>query len=254
MVSQLKADEPRANHSEPSDPRIISADAQHRAFKSAQRHTRRIKWLRWGAPLVAIAIVAGFVGWVIQKTPELDPVEVTVEETSLKQDRLIMQNPRLTGFSDGRAYEVLAVRAIQQVATPDVVDLERLSARINDDKNQWATVTAKAGRFDQTKQILDLEEDVTVKSSLGYGLTTDAVNIDMQKGYMRTLNPVRIQSSDILLEANQLEAIENGEQFRLTGNVKLRIDAALINKTAGTGARQKTPADNTTDQPQGEGQ
>lgn len=217
-------------HMDPHAHRIISADEQERAFRSAKLHSRRVGLLKWGVPFFAMVLVVGFVSWVIDNQPV--PLEASVEEaaTILQKDELVMQNPKLNGFSEGRAYEVLAERAIQKVATPDIVDLEQLEARISDEEERWAHITAEGGRFNQSQETLALDGAVSVTSSLGYGLNTEQVEIEMKKGYMKTLSPVAIQSKDILLQADQLEAIDNGEQFRFTGRVKLNIDTAFLNQ------------------------
>ena len=63
----------------------------------------------------------------------------------------------------------------------------------------------------------------------------------MPKGYMQTLSPVNIASSDIRLSADRLEAIDNGEQFRFTGSVRLYVDAALLNKSPTKAQDQTEP-------------
>ena len=71
--------------------RIISADQQRKAFKRAQQHSRRVFFLKWSLPLIALSIVAGFVGWVSQNNPKEPEVEVALEAEGLKQDELVMQ-------------------------------------------------------------------------------------------------------------------------------------------------------------------
>ena len=208
--------------------RIITSKEQQRAFRSAERHTRRVRWLKLGLPLIAIGIITGFVSWVAQQQPVVPPEQVVVETETLQQDELIMQSPNLNGFTDGRAYEVVAERAVQKVATPDVINLESLTARITDEEERWVTVTAKSGVFNQAGETMILTGNVDVKSSLGYGLQTDRVDIEMKKSYMQTQSPVEISSGDMQLRADKLEAINNGEQFRFTGKVKIRIDSALL--------------------------
>lgn len=231
--------------------RIISVQEQQRAFRSAQRHTLRVKWLKWGLPLIAISIVVAFVWWVTNQKPATAPVEVIEADNAFQQDELIMQNPNLNGYTDGRSYEVVAKRAIQKVATPDVINLERLSARINDEQDQWVIITASKGRFNQTEENLDLEGSVDVKSSLGYNLSTDAVNVEMKNGYLKTNSPVAIRSKDIDLHADRLEAIDNGDLFRFSGNVRLRIDASTMSKNSNNDADQ-TGAEEAPDDAQSE--
>lgn len=212
-----------------SNMRIISIDEQERAFKSAQRHTRRVTWLKWFLPVIALGIIGGFTTWVINQKPAPVPEEVASNEEAFQQDEVIMQNPNLNGFSDGRAYEVMAVRAIQKLSEPDVVNLEDLSARITMPDEAWVTFTSETGRFNQKEEYLTLSGKVDVKSSEGYGLLTEAVDVKMKENYLQTTTPVSIASKDILLQANKLEAIDSGDLIRFTGKVKLRIDATLMN-------------------------
>lgn len=220
---------------------VITPQAQQRAFRSAQRHTKRVKWLKWSLPLLAIVIIVSFVGWVIRQKPLPVPVSVAKETTVLGQDRLIMQNPHLKGYSGKRAYEVNAEQAIQEVKAPDIVELEKISAKITDEEEQWANVTAKTGLFDQSAQTLDLDGDVRVTSSLGYSLETASVAIQMEEGAMQTKSAVNIYSKDVALSADRLDVINSGEVFQFTGNVALRIDAALLNKDT-SGTHEAVPA------------
>lgn len=210
-----------------SNMRIITVHEQQKAFRSAQRHTRRVTWLKWLLPLIALGIIGGFTTWAVNQKPVPVPEEVASNEQAFKQDEIIMQNPNLNGYSGDRAYEVKAVRAIQKLSVPDVVNLEDLSARITMPNADWVTFTSNAGRFNQKEEFLELSGKVDVKASQGYGLKTEAVEVKMKDNYLRTTQPVRIASKDILLEANSLEAFDSGEMIRFSGNVKLRLDAAL---------------------------
>jgi lipopolysaccharide export system protein LptC len=200
----------------------------------------RAKILKWSLPLVVLVGIVGFIAWVLHNQPDPAPVQEALKENSFEQDELTMANPKLNGFSKGRAYEVIAEEAVQQVATPHIINLRQLSARVNDEKDQWVTITALSGLFDQEQETLSLSGNIDVRSSLGYGLKTNGADLDMKQGYMNTTSAVTIESGDIRLSADQLEVIDNGDQFRFLNRVKLRIDANLLNKNT-----PKSPADGT---------
>ncbi len=221
-----------------SNMRIISEDEQQKAFRSAQRHTRRVTWLKWLLPLIALAIIGGFTTWAVNQKAVPVPEEIASNEQAFQQDEIIMQHPNLNGFSDNRAYEVKAVKAIQKLSEPDVVNLEDLSARITMPNADWVTFTSNEGRFNQKEEFLELSGKVNVNSSQGYGLKTEAVEVKMKDNYLRTNAPVRIASKDIQLEADTLEAIDSGDLIRFKGNVKLRIDAALTKSATSANAEQ----------------
>jgi lipopolysaccharide export system protein LptC len=222
-----------------SRPTIISAEQQEKAFRSARRHSMRVKFLKWSVPLMVLIGIVGFIAWVLHNQPDPAPVQEALKENSFEQDELTMANPKLNGFSKGRAYEVIAEEAVQQVATPHIINLRQLSARVNDEKDQWVTITSLSGLFDQEQETLELNGNVDVRSSLGYGMTTEGAQVDMKRGYMITTSPVTIASGDVRLGAEQLEVIDNGDQLRFKDRVKLRIDASMLNKNKG--AAKATP-------------
>ncbi|MCV6546948.1 MAG: LPS export ABC transporter periplasmic protein LptC [Cohaesibacter sp.] len=222
-------------------PTIISAQEQEKAFKSARRHSMRVKILKWSMPVLVLIGVTGFVAWVLDNQPEPAPIELAEKATAFEQDELVMANPKLNGFSKGRAYEVVAQEAVQQVATPHIINLRQLAARLNNEKDEWVTITALSGLFDQERESLQLTGNVDVQSSLGYGLRTDGAQVDMQRGYMHSTSPVTIASGDIRLSADELEVIDNGAQFRFSRQVKLRIDASLLSKGTNKQAKDAKP-------------
>ncbi len=216
-----------------SRPTIISAEQQEKAFRSARRHSMRVKFLKWSVPLMVLVGIVGFISWVLNNQPDPAPVQEALKENSFEQDELTMANPKLNGFSKGRAYEVIAEEAVQQVATPHIINMRQITARVNDEKDQWVTVSSLSGLFDQEQETLELKGNVDVRSSLGYGMTTEGAQVDMKRGYMITTSPVTIASGDVRLGADQLEVFENGDQLRFKDRVKLRIDASMLNKNKG---------------------
>ncbi|WP_316858772.1 LPS export ABC transporter periplasmic protein LptC [uncultured Cohaesibacter sp.] len=209
--------------------RIISAHEQERAFKRAKRHSIFVKLMKWSLPMINIIVVIGFIVWVTEQKPAESNEEIQIKEASFKQQELVMLNPNLNGYSDDRAYQVIAARATQKADKPNIINLEQVDARITDEKKQWMTVTSRTGRFDQDKEYLDLKGAVDVNSSLGYQLKTEVVNVRMKKGWLQTRTPVEITSKDIRLTAKRLTAFNNGEHVTFKGNVRLHISAEAAN-------------------------
>ena len=91
-------------------------------FETARRHSRRVRFLKRVLPIGAIAFVAVFIGAVYFSSP--GSLGFQLGSTSVENGRLVMQNPKLDGFtSDNRAYSMSASRASQIIGQGNLIDL-----------------------------------------------------------------------------------------------------------------------------------
>src|SRR5262245_25213920 len=101
-------------------------------FKTARRHSFRVRLLRIALPIVLVGIVGTVVGLsyfnparLLTRLP-LDPGKVTISGT-----KVTMAAPRLAGFTnDQRAYELTARTASQDVTNPNFLELQDISAKV----------------------------------------------------------------------------------------------------------------------------
>lgn len=191
------------------------------AFAAAQRHSKRVRLLRWLVPAIAVfAVVAASAGWLASV---MFGSNVDLGEISLNDGRITMAAPVLRGEDEeGRAYELRARQASQNVSATPVVVLRDLEGQIALDAEETATLVAPQARFDSRASTLVFEEggvaiDLTSGSSAQLGVT----QLDLELGTMQTDQAVTIISESVTLRADAMEGFDRGQRLLFTGNVRL---------------------------------
>ena len=229
-------------HSRIAEAKIISAGEQRKAFRSAQRHSRYVTILKLGLPLIALGLISMFIYWVTSQKPAPVPENLSANEQTFKQDELIMQNPNLNGYADGRAYEVLAKTATQKPAEPDLVYLQSMQAQISQTNGEWVAFTSNTGIFNQATQWMEVAGSVDVLFSAGARLMTEKIQVETVKDYLQSLTPVAIEAEGIRLQAGKMEAFEGGDHLRFSQGVRFTFDRTLpgpsLDRTNQIGAQQ----------------
>jgi lipopolysaccharide export system protein LptC len=232
-----------AQGGEPARARAVSnaaafADPRRaEAFRAAVRHSRRVRWLRFGIVAAAIAGVAGLAGAFL--LGGRTPPAVSLGQIGVEGSRVTMKAPRLAGFrSDSRPYEVTARAASQDVATPQLIDLEDLDARIGMGDRGAGHVTASRGRYDSGKETLRLAGDVVMRTDRGYVLRLAEADIDFKAGSLVSDKPVEAELGSSTVRADLLRIADGGRRLVF----ERRVRSVLKPQAAATTA-SPAPAD-----------
>ena len=97
-----------------------------RVFRAARRHSRRVRTLRIAIPAAVVAVVLGGFAFsvVIKPLRYLSKLPVDLSSLVVSGTKIMMQQPRLAGFTrDNRRYNLTAQAAGQDVTKPDLVEL-----------------------------------------------------------------------------------------------------------------------------------
>jgi lipopolysaccharide export system protein LptC len=197
-----------------------------RQFRAAQRHSRRVRWLRRAIPVGTLALlgVVVLVTWfnplgMLIKLP-IDTGKILVSGT-----KITMEAPKLAGFTrDARPYEFTARAAAQDLTKPDVLELKDIHAKIDMPDKAHMEMTAESGIYDTKSDVLTLTENIHLSSSAGYsGRLSDAV-VDVHKGDVVSDHPVEVILLNGTLNANRLEVVNNGELLRFGGGVAMNLN------------------------------
>jgi len=198
-----------------------------RTVRSAGRHSRMVRVLRVAIPLV---IVFGFGGYLlfsyINPLRVLDKFpEVSTGQLAVQGSKITMEAPRIAGVTrDKRAYELTAETAIQDIAKPDVVELQNLRAKMEMQEADVVVITAKSGTYNTKGDSVILREHIVVTSGQGYNAKLREAVVDMKKGNVVSSQPVEIKMPTGLLTANGMEVVDSGDVVRFIGGVVLDLD------------------------------
>jgi lipopolysaccharide export system protein LptC len=201
---------------------VALADVDRRRreeFVRAARHSRLVRFLRVAIPVGCLLAVMLPLAWIFYNPFRL-PADVSVENVTISDSKIIMKAPRLTGFKrDNRAYVVNASSAVQDPRQPNIVELHDLVSNIELADNGWAKLQAAFGIYDSKTEKLELDRQVHLRTNSGYDVRTVAARIDFKGGHVVTHNPVKVVMSNGTIDADGMEILDNGKEIVFDGHV-----------------------------------
>jgi lipopolysaccharide export system protein LptC len=196
------------------------------AVRSAGRHSILVRVVRVGLPIVVIAGLTTLVLNAYFKPMQVfEKIPSVSGKLAVQGSKITMELPRIAGFTrDQRAYELNAETAVQDISSPDIVELQNLRARMEMQDKDVVTVTANSGTYSTKADKVVLRDQVVVTSQQGYRALLREAAIEMKKGNVVSDQPVEITLPNGLLRANRLEIVDSGDLIRFDGGVVLNID------------------------------
>lgn len=205
------------------------------AFQNAQRHSRRVSFLKIALPLVTIAIAAGFFAYSYAVTPA--KVSLDVADSAISDGKLVMASPKLEGFTRlNKPYSMKALRAYQDLTKPGLIELEEISAKLPYDDENVATIEAARGFYDQQANTLQLENGLTVSTTDGMSVKLDTAYIDIAKGNLKSDLPVDIQLKGSRIQADSMTIQDQGQRMVFDKRVRMVVEPkdASLQKSDGS--------------------
>ena len=116
-------------NAEPALAPAAPAGTRGDAFDLAQRHSRRVRVLKFAVPLLAAIIAVAFPVYSYLAAPV--SISVQADGSAFSDGKLVMANPKLNGFTKQKLpYSLTALRAIQDVGKQGIIDLEGINAKL----------------------------------------------------------------------------------------------------------------------------
>ncbi|HSI42548.1 MAG TPA: LPS export ABC transporter periplasmic protein LptC [Xanthobacteraceae bacterium] len=201
----------------------LAAGARLPDFRAALRHSRRVRFFRRAVPVTVLAGLGFAVAFAY-----FDPLKIAVDlpfdlgRVSLSGSRVMMELPKLSGFTDDkRGYSVSAKSASQDLTNPQQIDLVDIQARLELADKGWARVTAQSGNYNTKSEQMVLADGIKVDTSAGYAGRMQQARIDVRAGTMVSDQPVELSYLDGKLTADRLEISQKDARALLTGHVQL---------------------------------
>lgn len=188
---------------------------------AADRHSRRVRRLKILVPTVAVVLAVGIAGFVWVQSRLLGGLDV--KTVLFSKDGLTMVEPHLSGHAKGRAYDVSAVRAFQNIQNPRIIGLEGIDGRIEMADGTWTKIESAKGVYDGTKEHLTLDGSVAVTTSSGWRATSEHAEADLISGRIVTDTPVRIAGKTGWIESDKIDVGDGGHHIRFDGNVRMNF-------------------------------
>jgi lipopolysaccharide export system protein LptC len=198
-----------------------------RTVRSAGRHSRMVRLLR---VLLPLGVVFGLGGYLLfsylNPLAILDRLPEVTGKIGVQGSKITMEAPRIAGVTrDSRAYELTAETAVQDIAKPDIVELQNLRAKMELQDSDVVVITAKSGTYNTKGDSVVLRDHIVVTSANGYNAKLREATVDMKKGVMWSGAPVEIKLPSGNLKANSMEIFDSGDIVRFGNGVVFHLDA-----------------------------
>jgi lipopolysaccharide export system protein LptC len=193
-----------------------------RVFRAAVRHSRHVRFLRIAIPCVIAFLVVASVGlyFLFKPLSILAKLPVDVGSLVVSGSKIMMQQPRVAGFTkDGRRYVLTAQAAGQDVTKPDFVELHGIHATLEMKGQDAFDVTAQDGLYNAKTELMTLTDKILVTSTSGYHAELSEAVVDMKGGRIVSQKPVWVTTSAWDISANAMDVAESGDVMRFDHGV-----------------------------------
>ena len=234
----LPDDGPRrpSQHSLSSVSFDMTPAAARGGFKAAHRHSTRVRWLRRVAiagSLLAITLIA--TAALLNPLRRL-PGDISIGRVGVEGTKVTVESPKITGAQkDGSPFEIKAHSGIQDITTPDIIELLGIDSKLGAADASMTLVSATRGIYDSLHDNMTLEGDIRIKSSTGYDLRLKTALIDFKSGGLVSEDPVKVFLDGGTIAAKQLDVSDNGHKVSFDGDVTSMIENGA-EKPAAAGA------------------
>ncbi len=225
-----------------------AANTRGSALQDAQKHTKRVQFLRIALPALALAGIL-LVALILLFDPLRIYRQLPVEfsKLSIEGNKITMEAPKLTGYTrDKKPYNVTAGSAVQDLTQPNIVELNDIQGTVDQENRGGTELRAKSGVYDIKAENLQLHGGIEIHSEAGYHVYLNDAFIEIRKGRMVTKNPVNASFPDGSLQAARAEILEHGAVVIFDGGVVVDLKLpppekpdAATGKSAATGGTKK---------------
>lgn len=207
-----------------------------RAFRSARRHSRVVRVLRVTIPVaVLVGFSAVFLLAYFNPLRMLAKFPIDIKNLVVAGTKITMEKPHLSGFTrDARAYELSADAAKQDLAKPDLIELNNIHAKVQMQDKSTVELSATVGIYDSKGETIKLDQNILLSSSTGYRGRLSEAMVDIRTSHVVSNRPVEIDLLQGTLRANRLEIVDNGDLVRFDGGVTMTMK---LSEAAGSQAR-----------------
>lgn len=197
------------------------------AYQAAVAHSARVRKLRIWLPIGAVVISAVFIS--VSVIRAYLPENLSVESARIEDGKIVMERPAIAGRNDdGISYSMTAVRALQDIANPNMITLEDVKAAVPLNVNTIARVVATEGIFDRGTDRMELTAPFDVNLSNGTTAKFQSAQLDVVAGTLNTDDPVAIDTEQASIVAQSLQITDKGRTITFAGQVRVNIEAAAI--------------------------
>ena len=224
-----------------------------RAFRQARWHSRLVKLLRVGLPVMALGLL-GYYALSLSVSWKLGAGRIKVGEVQLSPDDLTMKNAKYFGLTkDGGSYEVRAKKAIVQFNKDAPIQLIDIDGDLLQPNNVVTKLKAKQGLLDNTKNELELYDGIEIDATNGLKARMSRAKVYSKENRVISKEPVDLTMPTGQVRGDNMTLRTDTREATFVGNVKTHLmpqtqTGEARAATPAFGRDQRAPVDVTSDQ------
>lgn len=205
--------------------RVRTAEERLRAFASAERHTKRVNFLRKALPVFALLVLATyFISTRLGVGISIGDMKASVEGIEIVDGNLRMVNPKLEGADKKSGkYVIGADYADQDVKNPNLIKLHAIKADLAALDGGWSRMRATRGRFDNKTGRLVMQDKIDIATSSGITGALTHATLDTKNQIIRSHRPVSFVLPNGTVKANALTFYSAKHTLTFRGKVNVHI-------------------------------
>ncbi|WP_158808603.1 LPS export ABC transporter periplasmic protein LptC [Beijerinckia sp. L45] len=190
------------------------------AVRAAGRHTARVRFLR-RAMIVGSVLGISIIAIVVAFDPFHHlPHGFSVSSVGVQGTIVTMQSPKISGLRpDGSAYAITARQGVQDITTPNVMELHGVDATVGMEDNTSSRITADIGVYDGKVDTMTLTGHARIKNTSGYDMLMRSATMNFKTGVFASRERLKVNISGGDVSSNELDVTENGHKISFTGDV-----------------------------------
>ncbi|MFN3746630.1 MAG: LptA/OstA family protein [Hyphomicrobiaceae bacterium] len=194
-----------------------------RAFAAARRHSAMVRTLRFALPTLAVGLL-GIYGVTTWRLAALRASGVTLEDIRISNDHLMMANPKYAGAGkDGSRHAVRARSAETDLVSQKIVKLTAIEGELTQLSGTTIDLTATRGTYDQETGVLELHEQIDVRSSDGMTAKLTTATVLTKENRIVSSEPITATTASGSIRARTMEMETQRRLATFTGDVAVRM-------------------------------
>lgn len=202
---------------------VRSPQERARAFVAAERHTRTVRYLRKGLPVLAIMVLASyFITSKLGMSVNVGDLTARIDGIEVADGNLRMTNPKLEGTDKKNGtYVIAADYADQDVKNPHIIKLNAIRAELATADGGWSRMRAVRGVFNNKNERLVMQEKITIATSSGISGELIHASLDTKTQTLRSHRPVVFDLPNGSVRASALTFRSSDSTLIFRGKVRV---------------------------------
>lgn len=205
---------------------VPSAEDRVRAFRTAIRHSSRVRMLRILLPLVAVGLTGLYFipTQIAVKTKFGEASFKTVKSTS---EGSVMQEPRIKGVHEKHGkYDIRMKSAARNEKQPDLIQLNTINAELIGKDGKKTTLKAPSGVFHNKREELTFDNGAVIGGDAGFSGKLKSATASMADHVLISAEPVALAFHGNTVRAEGLTYYTSEGRAVFTGNVRVHLERA----------------------------